>query len=227
MVDRLTLRSYAREPVGFDVELELDADFLPMLEVRGLATPATRIVRRRATSNGLRFSAVGVDGRERSTTVTCPGAAPADGRRLRAVVDLEPGEARTLEVRFALAEENGTTIPPGGDDAAAVEGSSVSRAGAAADAWLADRPRVEVDDDLFDRVLRRSLLDLRLLASSLDGHRYFAAGVPWYATLFGRDSVITALETIAFDPGMAEETLRLLAGRLGTRVDDEHDEEPG
>ena len=88
MVDRLTLRSYAREPVGFDVELELDADFLPMLEVRGLASPATRTVRRRATPNGLRFSAVGVDGRERSTTVTCPGAAPADGRRLRAVVDL-------------------------------------------------------------------------------------------------------------------------------------------
>ena len=84
-----------------------------------------------------------------------------------------------------------------------------------------------VDDELVDRILRRSLLDLRVLASDLDGERYYAAGVPWFATLFGRDSIITALEMLAFDAGMAEDTLRLLAGRLGTRVDDAHDEQPG
>jgi glycogen debranching enzyme len=76
-------------------------------------------------------------------------------------------------------------------------------------------------------MLRRSLLDLRLLVSDLDGQRYYAAGVPWYATLFGRDSIVAALQMVAFDPAMAEQTLRLLAGHLGTRVDDEHDEEPG
>ena len=103
----------------------------------------------------------------------------------------------------------------------------MSRAGAEADAWLAGHCRLDVDEELVDRILRRSLLDLRLLASDLDGHRFYAAGVPWYATLFGRDSIIAALQTLAFDPGMAEETLRVLAARLGTRVDDEHDEEPG
>jgi len=45
--------------------------------------------------------------------------------------------------------------------------------------------------------------------------------------LFGRDSIVAALQVLAFDPAMAAETLRLLAGRLGTRVDPEHDEEPG
>jgi glycogen debranching enzyme len=43
-------------------------------------------------------------------------------------------------------------------------------------------------------VLRWSLLDLRLLASEPDGRRDRAAGIPWYATLFGRDSIIAALE---------------------------------
>ena len=84
-----------------------------------------------------------------------------------------------------------------------------------------------VDDDLIERVMRRSLLDLRLLASELDGHRYYAAGVPWYATLFGRDSIIAALQTVAFDADIAADTLRLLAAHLGLRMDDEHDEEPG
>jgi glycogen debranching enzyme len=51
--------------------------------------------------------------------------------------------------------------------------------------------------------------------------------VPWYATLFGRDSLIAATQMLAFDPPMAAETLRVLAGLIGTRDDAAHDEEPG
>jgi glycogen debranching enzyme len=51
--------------------------------------------------------------------------------------------------------------------------------------------------------------------------------VPWYATLFGRDSLITAFQTLSFLPATAEETLRLLGGRLGQEFNDERDEEPG
>ena len=51
--------------------------------------------------------------------------------------------------------------------------------------------------------------------------------MPWYATLFGRDSLICATQMLAFDPPMAEQTLRVLA-RLVARADDpRHDEEPG
>ena len=63
--------------------------------------------------------------------------------------------------------------------------------------------------------LRRSLLDLWLLRSEVEGERYYAAGIPWYSTLFGRDSLITAIQTLSFAPEIAAETLRLLAGRLG------------
>ena len=213
MLDRITLRSHAREQVELELELRVDADFRPMLEVRDLAKPAARDVRRAARGDTLTFQAIGLDGLERSTTVTCPGAVAEDDGRLRVAASLGPGEARTLEVHFEL---DGADRP-----------ASTPDAGAEADAWLADRPRVEVDDQLVDRVLRRSLLDLRLLTSELDGRRYYAAGTPWYATLFGRDSIITALEVLPFDPPIAEETLRLLAERLGSRIDDEHDEEPG
>jgi glycogen debranching enzyme len=103
----------------------------------------------------------------------------------------------------------------------------MTRAGADAEAWLAERSHVSVDEELVERVLRRALLDLRLLVSELDGERYYAAGLPWYATLFGRDSIIAATQALAFDPTMAAGTLRVLARRLGDTVDDEHDEEPG
>jgi glycogen debranching enzyme len=227
MLDRLTLRSYAREPAELELELRLDADFRPMLEVRGLVTGATREVRRHANGDTLTFTAVGLDGRERSTTITCPGAFAEHHGRLRLRMRLEPAEERTLDVRFALTQPDSGTPPnaAGGDR---LDGqASMSRAGAEADAWIADHLRVEVDDELVDRVLRRSLIDLRLLVSELDGHRYYAAGVPWYATLFGRDSIVSALQMLAFDSAMAEDTLRVLAARLGTAVDDAHDEEPG
>ncbi len=227
MVERVSIRSYARDAVELELELLLDADFRPMLEVRGAVEATTRDVRCEPRGEALRFAATGLDGLERSTTITCAGAtARADGR-LDLLVGLNPGEERTLDVRFALDSPDVSAAADGDGSRSRGGPASASHAGAEADAWLADRPRVDVDDELVGRVLRRSLLDLRLLASELDGRRYYAAGVPWYATLFGRDSIITALEMLAFDPAMAEETLRLLAARLGSRVDDEHDEEPG
>ena len=54
-----------------------------------------------------------------------------------------------------------------------------------------------------------------------------AAGVPWYVALFGRDSIITALETLAFAPEVGRATLELLAALPGTRDNPERDEEPG
>jgi glycogen debranching enzyme len=66
-----------------------------------------------------------------------------------------------------------------------------------------------------------------MLRSSLDGQAYYAAGIPWFATLFGRDSLITAMEMVAWSPEMAAQTLRILAEQLGGRVDPVHEEEPG
>src|SRR5262249_49367002 len=54
-----------------------------------------------------------------------------------------------------------------------------------------------------------------------------AAGVPWFVTLFGRDSLITALQMLAYHPLIAEQTLRLLARYQGIREDRARDEEPG
>ncbi|MGZ4229765.1 MAG: amylo-alpha-1,6-glucosidase [Solirubrobacteraceae bacterium] len=226
MIEQISVRSHAREHVGFDMELRLDADFSPMLEVRGMAQPIPREVGREVRMHALRFAATGLDGVQRSTTVSCAIAEAREDGCLRVPVTLAPGEEVSLDVRFDLAEGR-DAIPRSIEPTERDRAASMSQAGADADAWLAGRCRVEVDEELVDRILRRSLLDLRLLASELDGQRYYAAGVPWYATLFGRDSIIAALQTLAFDPDMGAETLRVLAARLGSTVGDERDEEPG
>jgi glycogen debranching enzyme len=210
MTDRVTLHSYAREAFEFELEMAFDVDFRSMLEIRGLVEPQMREIHRTAEGDTLRFATVGLDGRERSTEISWRGAVAEEDGRMRALVRLDSGRESALEMHIGLSEQDGS-------------GHSGAPIGARAD----HHPAVNVNDHLAGRILRRSLLDARLLESRIDGNSYCAAGVPWYATLFGRDSIIAALELLPFDARLAEQTLRLLAGRLGTGMDDEHDEEPG
>jgi glycogen debranching enzyme len=54
-----------------------------------------------------------------------------------------------------------------------------------------------------------------------------AAGLPWFMTMFGRDSILTSLQALPFAPDLAATTLRELGARQGTRIDDFRDEDPG
>jgi glycogen debranching enzyme len=54
-----------------------------------------------------------------------------------------------------------------------------------------------------------------------------AAGLPWFMTVFGRDSLITSYQALPFTPELAETTLRVLARYQGTKVDPFRDELPG
>jgi glycogen debranching enzyme len=222
--ETLLVHSYDREPLYLDVDLLLAADFEPMLAIRGIVEAGRGAeVRFERIGNGARFAAVGRDGRHRATTVTADRPCePLDGAHgVRFAMSLAPGGEELITLRYALHEGDEPAPDP------AASGRRLRRARRTPDAWLAERTTVETDDELFNRVLRRSLLDVRMLHSRLGGDGYYAAGVPWYATLFGRDSLICATQMLAFDPPMAEQTLRVLAGLIGTRDDPQHDEEPG
>ena len=204
----IALQSYHRHALSFPLELVVGADFVPMLELRGIVPRHER----RPTEDGpFTFATDGRDGVRRTTTLRANPEPRSNGNgSLVFDVELEPRGALDLVVDFEVSEHK--------DGALA--------------ALIPRRPpeqgvQVSTDDQLFDRILQRSFDDLELLRSELDGHAYYAAGVPWFATLFGRDSLITAFEMLSFVPGIAEGTLRLLASRLGREYDDARDEEPG
>jgi glycogen debranching enzyme len=95
-------------------------------------------------------------------------------------------------------------------------------------AWLSMNSVIETDHELINQVIRRSLDDLCLLESTdPTGDRYIAAGVPWFTTLFGRDALITSMQSIAFAPRLAVQTLEILAKRQAIAVDAWRDAEPG
>jgi glycogen debranching enzyme len=96
--------------------------------------------------------------------------------------------------------------------------------------WLEEAPRVECDWDSLKSTYRRSLVDLAALRFSppiAGGQSLPAAGLPWFMTMFGRDSIFTSLQALPFTPELAATTLRALGDWQGTRVDDFRDEDPG
>jgi len=96
--------------------------------------------------------------------------------------------------------------------------------------WLDAAPRLECDSETLGLTYKRSLVDLAALRFSplTAGRRSLpAAGLPWFMTMFGRDSIFTSLQALPFVPELAATTLRELGMRQGTRVDDFREEEPG
>ncbi|HET6793580.1 MAG TPA: glycogen debranching N-terminal domain-containing protein [Acidimicrobiales bacterium] len=96
--------------------------------------------------------------------------------------------------------------------------------------WMAAAPSLVCDDDALRATYRRSLVDLAALRFSTRAaphHALPAAGLPWFMTIFGRDSILTSLQALPFAPELAVTTLQALGERQGVNIDDFRDEDPG
>jgi glycogen debranching enzyme len=93
--------------------------------------------------------------------------------------------------------------------------------------WERESTRIVTDNELFNELLDRSLRDLRALYTKVNGGGVLAAGIPWYVTIFGRDSLIAAHQFLTVNTRPAREALEVLAARQGTEVNDWRDEQPG
>jgi glycogen debranching enzyme len=244
LLERVHVVNFAEHDEDVEVIVEFDDDCADIFEVRGYPRARGTLLPVAATTSRATFRYDGVDGRRRRTHV-----AFSEEARLEPVV---PGEAPdlggTLRFRWswqlAAGAEHEISWTIWSSDAVLREGArpadadelfpdpprvSADEGAAAYLAWGRGTTAVSTDHELFNRTIRRSVADLRLLVNDgpREGERYIAAGVPWFATLFGRDSIVTALQTLAFRPQVAVETLEVLASLQATEVDDWRDAEPG
>jgi glycogen debranching enzyme len=95
------------------------------------------------------------------------------------------------------------------------------------DDWLSQCTKLETTHELFNQLLKRSAMDLRLLMERTPQGAVPTAGIPWFACVFGRDSLLTSLQTLMLNPEIAKSTLRYLAAYQGTEVNPWRDEERG
>lgn len=212
--------------IPLDVELRYGSHFIDMFTIRGskpgkrgnLLPPETR--RGRVT---LEYD--GADSHRRTTTLRfSPTPDGLDQHAATYHLTIKPNERATLKISYELEDDD----QHGHDEGA---GRHTEQTGAGKHATFAEElaktPQVDTSNALFNRALARSLADLQMLATANLSDLYLAAGIPWYVALFGRDSCITAFETLAYHPTLARSTLRLLAQYQGAKYDDFQDEEPG
>jgi glycogen debranching enzyme len=93
--------------------------------------------------------------------------------------------------------------------------------------WLSEVTHIETDHDGINATLRRSLLDIHALQTVWGDDSYLAAGVPWFDTLFGRDSLIAGMELLPFAPTILRDALIVLSRYQADTTDPKHDATPG
>ncbi len=210
--EEVILHNDTGEAVDARVDLEFEADFEDIFEVRGYRRASERGEFRQEVENGsLRFSYQRGDFR-RGTVVRVSGEGiepVAEPGMISVRLDAE--ETRTLRVSVTL-EEGGIEVPRPAKDTLSYAEAPVPET-----EWM----------DLVEG-WRQSLEDLRMLAFDVgEGLRVPAAGSPWYMALFGRDALITAYQTMLLGVEPAKNTLRALALYQADEYEDFRDAEPG
>ena len=211
--ETITLQNLTNEVLRFPLSFRFNAHFDDIFAVRGIPQ------RKRGTLSSpqwddetLLFRYSGADAIERELTVNfSPTPAQRNENAADFQIMLAADESQKISLSLTVSETKGTS------NFRHKSHTTSSR----------ETTRISTDDPLLNQVLDRSMRDLAMLRSDLGTETYFAAGVPWYATLFGRDSIITALQMLAYDANIAEQTIRLLANYQGTQTNEWRDEEPG
>jgi glycogen debranching enzyme len=226
---RLRFRGFGRDPLSLSVEVAFAADFADMFDVRAAGPGRERPAVSGAVENGgLRFDYDGTDGERRSTAIALePQPEEIHGFAAqftaRWPMELQPGSAHDVHIVVAPAAEAGPV--PDFDEVR--EGVRESHR-----EWVGACTALHTDNEEFERLVAASMRDLRVLLTPIEGAdgvsgQISAAGIPWFVAPFGRDSLITAYESLPIQPDLARSTLLLLAALQATDDDPWRDAEPG
>lgn len=228
LLDELRFQNFSLKPIRFSITLAFRSAFEDVYVVRGL----TKAPRGRSQSpqwhrDVLTFAYRGEDGLSRALSIESDPP-PIERRHATASfhIALDPGQRQTVRVSLTIHESKSGTSPsppPRGPRTAEPPSQITRQLNASTHAIT----KISGNGSALDQLMDRSFRGLDVLRSHLDGDEYFAAGVPWFVTLFGRDSLITALQMLPYHSGIADQTLRVLAKYQGRREDDERDEQPG
>jgi glycogen debranching enzyme len=225
MREDVVLRNLGAEPIGVTLSLAVDTDFADLFAVKeGRVQPPHGLVVDIGAAS-MAFTIAGPDD-TRSAQITAAGEpVVTPGRFTFRIVVPQRSQwstcfaieasigGRRIQLRHRCGEPIDTSAPA-----------------QRLQAWRLSNPRIKTQDSALQRSLEvgtRDLGSLQIEDPRQPGCPILAAGAPWFMTLFGRDSLLTAWMTLGLDPRLALNTLRTLARLQGVRVDPLTDEEPG
>ena len=234
--EQLRVLNHASSPAELRIRMDAASDFADLFEVKDALKKKGRYAAR-VDGNTLVLS-YQRETYARETWITSSEPAEIDKDGLTYVITVPPhGEwSADLDVVAHAGALDGAP-PVTGQDGRPALGRPASARGQVRpnlarglEKWLERAPELRCDWEPLEQIYRRCLTDLAALRFStltMPGRSLPAAGLPWFMTIFGRDSIFTSLQALPFTSELAATTLQALAERQGTRTDDFRDEDPG
>ena len=236
MQDAIAVVNESMEPVEFDLGIELGSDFADIFAVkdhdfalgdplRAPPLPDLRHGEFDGERNQFLVSDVGELSLKTQLIFSKPGEAADSSMRYR--LSLEPRERWDLQIDvFPLPD--GEQVTP--RFAERRFGEEVGRVRDSLSAWQLRVPQLRASWDVLGHAFDRSVADLASLRMRSDNSRIGklpGAGVPWFMSVFGRDTIITCLQTLLFGPELARTALEVLAEMQAHEDNASIDAEPG
>jgi glycogen debranching enzyme len=217
---RLAVKNHGDRPVAIQLAVGFGNDFADLFEVRGTRRQRRGKSRSYAVNAGeasLQYQ--GLDNKLRSTRVRFePAPTRLSDRTASYRLTLGSKQSMAIFVTIECDPEDSKCLPYFPAMIASHRALKTSTRQSAT---------VQTSNDVFNEVLCRAMADLFMLITDTPQGPYPYAGIPWYSTTFGRDGLLTALEMLWLDPGIARGVLRRLAAYQAQVDDPESDAQPG
>ncbi|MEV1331997.1 glycogen debranching N-terminal domain-containing protein [Micromonospora costi] len=225
--EQITILNHDEKAVDLEIRMDAGSDFADLFQVKDEIVNKKGEIYSEVEPDRLRLG-YRRGNFVRETVITSSAPARYDREGFAYTIHLEPNEQ--WETRIVVET---LAVGPGGRDLRiGVRADGTERLALQHDLekWIREAPKLNSQHEDLASTYRRSLVDLAALRCSplsLGGATLPAAGLPWFMTMFGRDSILTCLQTLPFTPALSKTTLRMLASLQGTRFDDFRDEDPG
>ena len=227
--------NYTGNKISFFLELALRSDFADLFEVKSkhLVQRGRMFTEWNKRERRLRTSYDHKDFHRAVIYWISNTDVPVDFANGRIIfeIELEPGQE--WHVCGELILEHGQHIKKSiyGHRAPEQHEEPLSRLNELQAHWLSSCPQLLTPNDHVYRMYRQAVEDmgaLRIYDLDVSDEEWVpAAGVPWFVTLFGRDSLIASLQNMSISTNFARGALKRLAGYQATDRDDWRDAQPG
>lgn len=227
----IDIRNYSAERVRFNLELLMRNDFADIFEVRAKTFTRRGHIETEWTGDGQRLiSRYGHDDFHRALALSferCESKALYGNGRIIFTIDLAPGAVWHACWKYGIREGENLRPAP----AVCVHECEQTGTAETLTKWNQATTQITTSNEEWYRLYRQSVEDMAALRLPADdrhqGELFAAAGVPWFVSVFGRDSLIVSLQNMTVYPDFARGTLRRLAELQATEEDVYRDAEPG
>lgn len=221
-IEHIRVRNFGRKAVTVTLDILVDADFKDIFEVRGLKRRRDgRHYPIQYADNTVELSYEGLDGVIRKTVITVSEKPESfHNKSFSFLIPLQPGGAREICFTISCVTDSRNYRPVNFGDA-------LKKSRARLKEKTRDSACIETSNELFNRSVNRSISDINMMLTESEEGTYPYGGIPWFCTPFGRDGIITALETLWIKPALARGVLRYLAARQAKSFDRIRAAEPG